>query len=844
MSTSQSISHSNDSFEEHNSEEEHMLEEDGGGAATGVESSIPNLGTQANASEATGVTGTSKRKRKAPMSRSAVWYDFTKDKTHETATYNHCGIVYKNNSSKNGTSTLKQHLTRCPRVPRPSGEQTELSLQSNQARKGDLSTWRYDPKVAQDELTCMIVECELPFKFVEQPRFRSFVHALNPRFNVPSRPTARKNVVDLYEDTKKNMMQVFQNNGSKVSLTTDAWTSEQRQNYMVITAHFIDREWKLQKKIINFTTIKSHRVDNASANDNLVNYLKRRFASLMLSDYVHVRCVAHIINLIVMEGIKESIASIDRVRAVIKFMRASPARIQKFKECAEMERIPSKASLCLDVCTRWNSTYLMLDTAMKFETAFERFEELEPQITSEVAVEGGMPKQEDWWNVKRLVTFLQYFYQLTLKVSGTSYVTSNQFFHDLSVLFYVLKEMKSSDDPQMSSMADKMIGKSKKYWGGRSNKLNILLIVVVVFDPRYKLQYVTLALKEMYTEQIAIEVAEKVKSTTLKLFNEYQNEQSLQNPSRFESSSVASIRDEEQTTENRARAIFKKLQTVVGGGESQTELDKYLGEGNEIVKDGEDFDVLTWWKINFVRFPVLSAIARDLLAIPISALASESAFSTGGRVLDTFRSSLTPKIVESLICVDDWLGGLPLLQTLMVVEDLGEQEAFEQELAKSKNRVGSSRATQPPMFIDNPGYTSWKLRIHTYALYRHYYNLAKLLSIILGIPEFYVVFYTLTPRRCLELVFNGVGLWVMATFYRWKIEHASIVSAFCSFADAYLSHGLKFKSDQSQEAKKMEKLNNIFFALMARGPDVDISEVTGKEQAEVQQAKTGKGRKQ
>ncbi|KAF5746555.1 signal recognition particle 9 kDa protein [Tripterygium wilfordii] len=63
-----------------------------------------------------------------------------------------------------------------------------------------------------------------------------------------------------------------------------------------------------------------------------------------------------------------------------------------------------------------------------------------------------------------------------------------------------------------------------------------------------------------------------------------------------------------------------------------------------------------------------------------------------------------------------------------------------------------------------------------------------------------------------------------------KIEHASI--------------GLKFKSDQSQEAKKMEKLNNIFFALMARGPDVDISEVTGKEQAEVQQAKTGKGRKQ
>ncbi|XP_010545920.1 PREDICTED: signal recognition particle 9 kDa protein-like [Tarenaya hassleriana] len=55
---------------------------------------------------------------------------------------------------------------------------------------------------------------------------------------------------------------------------------------------------------------------------------------------------------------------------------------------------------------------------------------------------------------------------------------------------------------------------------------------------------------------------------------------------------------------------------------------------------------------------------------------------------------------------------------------------------------------------------------------------------------------------------------------------------------------LKFKTDQAQDAKKMEKLNNIFFTLMARGPDVDPSEVTGKEQMEGQPAKKGRGRKQ
>ncbi|KAH7661327.1 Signal recognition particle SRP9 subunit protein [Dioscorea alata] len=55
---------------------------------------------------------------------------------------------------------------------------------------------------------------------------------------------------------------------------------------------------------------------------------------------------------------------------------------------------------------------------------------------------------------------------------------------------------------------------------------------------------------------------------------------------------------------------------------------------------------------------------------------------------------------------------------------------------------------------------------------------------------------------------------------------------------------LKFKTDQAQDVKKMEKLNNIFFTLMARGPDADISEVSGKEQAEQLASKKGRGRRQ
>ena len=48
-------------------------------------------------------------------------------------------------------------------------------------------------------------------------------------------------------------------------------------------------------------------------------------------------------------------------------------------------------------------------------------------------------------------------------------------------------------------------------------------------------------------------------------------------------------------------------------------------------------------------------MARDVLAIPITTVASESAFSTGGGILDDFRSSLTPFMVEALICTQDWM---------------------------------------------------------------------------------------------------------------------------------------------------------------------------------------------
>ena len=55
------------------------------------------------------------------------------------------------------------------------------------------------------------------------------------------------------------------------------------------------------------------------------------------------------------------------------------------------------------------------------------------------------------------------------------------------------------------------------------------------------------------------------------------------------------------------------------------------------------------------KYPILSQIARDVFAMQVSSVASKSAFSTGGRIIELYRSCLTHYMVEVLMCTEQWL---------------------------------------------------------------------------------------------------------------------------------------------------------------------------------------------
>ena len=63
--------------------------------------------------------------------------------------------------------------------------------------------------------------------------------------------------------------------------------------------------------------------------------------------FLHLRCIAHIINLIVTYGLKKMNESVACVRGAVRYMRQSPVRLAKFKECVIIEKLKVR------VCCVW-----------------------------------------------------------------------------------------------------------------------------------------------------------------------------------------------------------------------------------------------------------------------------------------------------------------------------------------------------------------------------------------------------------------------------------------------------------------------------------------------------------
>jgi hypothetical protein len=215
-----------------------------------------------------------------------------------------------------------------------------------------ITNFTYDEKKDREVCSHMILYHEYPFNIVEHRFFNKFSKTLSPHWVKIYQATAKKDCFDTYKIEKRKLKTML-TLVHKVNITTDMWMLRQQISYMVVTRHFIDSNWRLNRRVLNFCNVPpphtgflivnelqkcfqewgienkicSITVDNARANDVAVRVLKDVFnmrkTLLPGRKLFHVRCVTHITNLLVQDGLGEISSIADCVRNEIKYLVAS-----------------------------------------------------------------------------------------------------------------------------------------------------------------------------------------------------------------------------------------------------------------------------------------------------------------------------------------------------------------------------------------------------------------------------------------------------------------------------------------------------------------------------------------
>ncbi|XP_058776849.1 zinc finger BED domain-containing protein RICESLEEPER 2-like [Vicia villosa] len=558
-----------------------------------------------------------------------------------------CGKLYTYDAKWKSTSNGKKHLDACIQRRIMLKGNNEKEFAQSRLNIGDntpsLATWTYNHARVREIAAHMILGHEFPFSVMEGVIFNEFLKEIYPWCKNITRQQVMFDCETFYEAERikmKRSMALI----NRVSLTTDLqWSGEQRIGYMTVTGHFIDSKWQLHKRVLSFKNVPSPysgevlcrvlikvmddwgirdkvasiSVDNTSANDKCIARLKRDYSgrrNLPLDGKLfHVRCCAHILNLLVQDGLNMIKVYVDKIRNGVKYLLNSETRCKSFKKIVDELQLEGRMQV-LDTKTRWNSTWLMLSTAYHYREVWPRYAEENGAFLS------FLPDANDWEDVHDICKFLEVFADVTSIISGTSYPTANLFLSELYRVKVLLNNPSSiSHNPQLQALASEVKLKYDKYW----SESNTLISIGAVLDPSCLAAGCGL---------IAYDGTNDATTHT-----------------------AASESPEVGSTSGLGRRNFEMFLETVVGNNFKTDLELYFEESPLKVLPNAKFDVLTWWVGNEAKYPVLSKLAKDILTVPVTTVALEATFSAGKRIINPKRSSMKTKTVEMVLCGGDWV---------------------------------------------------------------------------------------------------------------------------------------------------------------------------------------------
>ncbi|KAM0983959.1 hypothetical protein ACFX2I_011361 [Malus domestica] len=542
---------------------------------------------------------------------SPAWNDATKVKvtnefgiTTVMAECNHCKVQVPAESSRHGTKGILNHLKKCPDSSLYEAPDSKQPLLSQGVMGGQVVAHTFNQKRLDMKCVKWIIKAEMPFRAVDQEDFRDWIHDLNPKYKLPNRHKVAAAVLELYFTEKE-----------KIKRVVDGLRGDDIGRCLEVCLN----TWGIDK-------VFSITVDNASANDTAIAYMKRRLKSngtlLLDGAHLHMRCACHILNLIVKDGMTELSREIEGIRNCVKFIHSSPARLETFREYCVLMRFDRMSNIPFDVVTRWNATYEMLNSAFKFKQEVSK--EINGVTTKVKRV--GPPVVEDWERAVSFAHFLKKFYDATLTLSATLTPTSNLILGTVMALQVEIEEkICTFSNATLQSVATSMKLKFDKYWGD-IEKVNPILFIAQALDPRYKFEMLEASLEELrYSCDAILDVKTTIKKNLTDLFKAYkEGEVSSSSSSVTVDQRPSVVVDDSSGLEDddvatRMQRKIQQKRAAAQQNEISNEVDMYFNDPHQSLTY-EGFNILDWWKVNSGIYPTLSRVARTFLLFLVAPL--------------------------------------------------------------------------------------------------------------------------------------------------------------------------------------------------------------------------------
>ncbi|XP_078174789.1 BED zinc finger and hAT dimerization domain-containing protein isoform X3 [Carex rostrata] len=540
---------------------------------------------------------------------------------------------------------------------------------ANDSTSKSLSSIQAKPQIDRDLINWFLlkflINASLPFSTLEDESFISLYKFLDPRAKIWPREQAEAVSLQVFQSMQEDVRASLQNVSSKICLTLDFWTSCEEILYMSVTGHWIDDMWHMHKVLLNIChiaypcsgpeilyaltrVISSFDLDMRIVSCTTNNSQQAGHACQLLMEqmdsqkrpFFYIPCGAHALKMILEGGLVNLKPILSKIREFMIEVNSNCDALEDFKQMVALYQ-EGPLKFPIDTSASWNGDFTMLDLVHKAPNAVDN-----TMKKHEETIGGGcsltLPPSE-YSAINILHQFLDQFYKTTTNLCTTKIRTVGL------VLFFIdhIADLITScrDDScqdWLKTLADDMYNRARSFTGQVYNGFTFMCAIL---DPRIKRELVPDALNSDKN-------LEEARGFFLREYSKNNNHFMVITSNGFggahESGFSSSIENTDAVSFAEEIARKRRRSNI---SLTKDELSQYLTEPPAAMTT----DALDWWRANSARFPRLSIMARDLLAVQGTSVEPDELFTSRGEDLHKRRYCLPFVNVRPVLCVSSWI---------------------------------------------------------------------------------------------------------------------------------------------------------------------------------------------